>query len=166
MIYYLICGRRVRKILLHHRTICERVEANRKADTRLQTKLCGETMMRCRPSTIATGCLKFITSPTVYQRRPVNPITRTDLFWLAHVTQQKRGPALNPLSVWIETPHLLTTTDAFTATDYHSFIRKERERKRAFFCIYETCHVLQNHFISFHNVFQRTHFRDNPHGLD
>jgi len=33
---------------------CERVKANRKADTRLrlQTKLCGETMMH-RPSTIA-----------------------------------------------------------------------------------------------------------------
>lgn len=140
----------------------ERVGANRKADTRLQTKLCDETMIR-RPS-IATGCLKFITSSTVYQPRTVNPITRTDLFWLAHVTQQKRRPALNPLSAWIETPHLLTTTDAFTATDYHSFIRKERERNSS--PVYETCHVLRNHFITFHNVFERTHFRDNPHCSD
>lgn len=42
----------------------------------------------------------------------------------------KTRPALNPLWARIETPHLLATTDAFTATDYRSFIERKREVER------------------------------------
>lgn len=119
----------------------------------------------CADQPRAIGCLKFITGPVVYRPRPVNPITRTDLFWLAHVTQQKRGPALNPLSARIETPHLLATTDAFTATDYRSFIGGRRKRDRDFSYMGPVmCWNKRNRFITFHNVFRHTHFRSNPYG--
>jgi len=42
----------------------------------------------------------------------------------------KTRPALNPLWARIETPHLLATTDAFTATDYRSLMERKRERER------------------------------------
>jgi hypothetical protein len=74
----------------------------------------------------------------------------------------KTRTAFNPLSARIETPHLLATTDAFIATDYRSFIERKREKGSSPACMGPVTCFTRNRFITFHNVFRRTHFRGNP----
>lgn len=128
----------VRKIQMRQRW-CERVlKSIRKADTRLrlQTKLCGETMI-CVPLGLSLSpsldghdrLFKVHNWPGQFIGRGPRKSDYKNRFILTGARDPtKTRPALNPLSARIETPHLLATTDAFTATDYRSFIKKKRER--------------------------------------
>jgi len=132
----------------------ECVKANEKLRTRIMRRIIVPPMMDPRGG---RGCLKFITGPPVHRRRKSDYGNRFILTGARDPT--KTRPALNPLWARIETPHLLATTDAFTATDYRS-LGRERERKGgALLHAYETCHVLHR-FITFHNVFRCTDHRD------
>lgn len=129
------------------KTMCRsRVQRGVRADTRfrLRTKLCGETVTR-RGRLFKvhnrTGSLSGRASKSDYKNRFILTGARDPT---------KTRPALNPLSGRIETPHLLATTDAFTATDYRSLAHSLAHGRPFPPRAYATCHVLQHTGESFY----------------
>lgn len=93
---------------------------------------------------------------------PANPITRTDLFWLAHVTQQKPGRHL--IHFRRELKRRTCSRQQMRLPRQiivRSLVRSYRggpslpARTRPVTC----CNTPENRFITFHNVFCHTHLR-------
>lgn len=119
--------------------------------------------IRSLDSTIAAGCLKFITGRQFIGAagpRIVNPITRTDLFWLAHVTQQKRG---RPLIHFRRELKRRTCSRQQMRLPRQIIVPSSRTGPHFCMCVcvWDLSRALRHAdiaFITFHNVFRRTHF--------